>query len=79
MWVYVDAKLKHKQKHLSSIYFSCGQEFKAFKKFADSLLSKSGKLTDLMSQLESEVESKEAQSGDRKRAEKPSAELIVVN
>lgn len=32
-----------------------------------------------MSQLESEVESKDTASADRKRAEKPSDELIVVN
>lgn len=47
------------------------QEYNNFKKFGESLLSKSGKLTDLISTLESAVDGKSDSSPDFKRAQKP--------
>lgn len=46
------------------------EELRTFKKFSDSLLSKSGKLTELIAQLEVEVEASPVDSANRKRVTK---------
>ena len=46
------------------------QEYKDLKKLGDSLLTRSGKISDLIAKLESAVQTKDDQSPEKKRAQR---------